>query len=427
LSYLSKIFSYSKWTILSALMGLLLQVVLYLLIANKVDPTDLGHYFLASLMVFIPLGIIDYSFSSSLIHEEAPETHNYTAVFFINLKLAVVLVLLGGTVLLAMSLYYDKSILIYYFLLLTPVVFIMAYVSVENAGLRKNLRMKSFSLIELVSLLISFAVTAILLVFNWGVLAIIIGKLAKHLCSAAALNRIAGYLDLSAKPSPAVRQKHWEYGQYIVAEKSVSSGLSQLDSFIIHHFLGAEVLGIYDLLKRMVVRPFVLVYGAIEQVVFPLLCRPENRANYAKLFGSFIRTNYIFFLALLGLPLTTWILQFFPEPYQEYDHIFQLIILLAISMMVFNPVDIVAYSLDKTKRYFYWILSYSLVQMVLMVIALQQGLETFITVMIFYNLITYMLSYFVIVDKETKVSFWSWSQLALFGLIVTICFTLITN
>ena len=427
MSFFSKIFSYSKWTILSALVGLLLQIVLYLLIANKVDPTDLGHYFLASLMIFIPVGIIEYSFSSSLIHEEAPQAHNYTAVLFINLKMSLGLLFLGTAIVLGMSWYYEESSFIHYFLLLTPIVLLMAYSSVENAGLRKNLRMKTFSLIELVSLLISFGVTATLLLLNWGVLAIIAGKLTKFTCSTAALSRIAGYLDFSAKPSPEVRKHHWDYGQYILAEKSLTIGLTQIDSFIIHHYLGAEVLGIYDLLKRMIVRPFVIVYVAIEQVVFPLLCRPENKPNYAKVFNSFIQTNYVFFLALLGLPLTTWLMQFFPEPYQEYDHIFQLIILLAISMMVFNPVDIVAYSLDKTKRYFYWILSYSLLQLALMMIALQQGLQTFIMAMIFFNLLTYMISYFVIVDKETKVSFWSWSQLALLGLLVTISFILITN
>jgi len=345
---------------LSALSGLALQLVLYFLIANKVDPESLGHYFLASALVFIPAGIIEYSFVSSLIHTEAPDDQDFSAVFRINLKMVALFILVGGLLAVALASYYSIPILINYYFYLAPLLILMAFTSVQNAGLKKELRMRTYATTELTSLVVSFIVTAAFLLAGYGVIAIILGQLAKYLVGSVLLSVYAGYIKLSVVPADDIRKNHWDYGQYILAEKTLGVGFSQMDTFLIHHFLGAEVLGIYDLLKRMVLRPLLTVYGAIEQVVFPLLCNTENTTSYRAVFISFIRTNYIFLLTLIGLLLTNYLLQFFPESYQSYDYVFKLIILLAVSMMIFNPVDIVAYSLDKTKKYFYWILSYSM-------------------------------------------------------------------
>ncbi len=427
MNYLAKIFSHSKWTLGSAVVTLLLQLVLYYFIANKVDAADLGHYFLVSALIFIPAGIMEFSFVSSLIHEAKPLKEDYGAVFRINIFVSITAALVGLCVSFLMASYYEAPELSIIYLWLLPILFLAAYTSVQNAGLKKNLEIRKFAIIELIGVVVTFIMTLLLLFFGFGIYALIIGQLVKYLSTTIILYSSVGYLSISDGSSPAVRAKHWNYGKYVLTEKSLGIGMSYLDTFLVHHFLGAQVLGIYDLLKRIIMRPLLSAYNAIEQVVFPMLSNAESREDFRKVFTSFIRGNNIYFVAVVGIFLSPYILRFFPLTFGDYVYELQLLILLALSILIFNPVDIVCYSLGITKKYSSWVLCYSLVQIIIAIFALQIGLAPFLMAMIFFNVVTYLLSYFVLIHKRTDIRFLEWSKYALVFIVLTLCFIFYLN
>ncbi len=427
MNYLAKIFSHSKWTLGSAVVTLLLQLVLYYFIANKVDAADLGHYFLVSALIFIPAGIMEFSFVSSLIHEAKPLKEDYGAVFRINIFVSITAALVGLCVSFLMASYYEAPELSIIYLWLLPILFLAAYTSVQNAGLKKNLEIRKFAIIELIGVVVTFIMTLLLLFFGFGIYALIIGQLVKYLITTIILFSTLSYLSIPKGGSRSVRAKHWNYGKYALAEKSLGIGMSYLDTFLVHHFLGAQVLGIYDLLKRIIMRPLLSAYNAIEQVVFPMLSNAESREDFRKVFTSFIRGNNIYFVAVVGIFLSPYILSFFPLTFGDYVYELQLLILLALSILIFNPVDIVCYSLGITKKFSSWVLCYSLVQIIIAIFALQIGLAPFLMAMIFFNVVTYLLSYFVLIHKRTDIRFLEWSKYALVFIVLTLCFIFYLN
>ncbi len=408
---LSKILSLSKWTLATAFITLVLQLVLYYYIARTVQPEQLGHYFLAAALIFIPAGILEYSFVSSLIQATQAGPQDYKSVFDINIKLALLSAAVGLLIAGLMSLYYEKGDLLGYYVWLMPILFFISYSSVQNAGLKKELLIRTFSEIELSAFMMYVIVTAFLLYLGKGVAALIYGQLAKAVAAAVLLRWRAAYLQLGTKSSKEKTAQHWSYGKYIMGEKSLGIGMSYLDVFLIHHFLGAQVLGIYDLLKRMVLRPLISAYNALEQVVFPMLSKASAEPEaFRKVYISLIKLSGVFLLASLGLFFVEPILSFFPESYADYDTVLRLIIVLAISIIIFNPVDILAYSLDLTQKYFNWIIIYSVVQIVVMLISLAAGLEPFLYAMISFNLVVYLLSFFVLFKSSTVITFWDWAK-----------------
>lgn len=407
----SKILALSKWTLGTASVTLVLQLVLYYYIAKTVDPEQLGNYFLIAALIFIPAGIIEYSFVSSLIQTKHLDDRDYKAVFDINIKLALFSVSLGLVLAFMMGQFYNKPSLVQYYLFLMPILFLVSYSSVQNAGLKKALHIRKFSEIELASFIIYVLITFLLLYNGYGVVAIIIGQLVKAIASTVLLYTRTGYLQLSIKYDMKKSAEHWHYGKYIMGEKSLGIGMSYLDVFLIHHFLGAQVLGIYDLLKRMVLRPLISAYNALEQVVFPMLSKASDEPQeFSKVYNSLLKLSSTFFLALVAVFFVDTILSFFPVAYQDFTTELRLIICLAISIIIFNPVDIVAYSLDLTKKYFNWIMVYSVLQLVVMVVSLAAGLRPFLISMIIFNLLIYLLSFFVLVNGRTELTFLDWGK-----------------
>lgn len=407
---MQRILSLFSYTLFSAGLALLLQLGLYFLVAHHTQPEELGYYFIASTLIFIPAGMFEYGFVSSLIQMKEPQPRDYNAVFRINQKFCWFYLPIGLGLSFLLSWFYGTNAYAYYFIMLLPILVLATYNSVQNAGLKKALRIKIFAGIELIGTISMVLVTVCLLYKEWGVMALVIGQLVRAISVSLALYFKASYLKMrGTKATADEREKHWNYGKYILVEKSMGIGISHVDVFLINHILGAQTVGIYDLLKRMVLRPLISAYNAMEHVTFPLLAEvSDNPSKFRAVFSKIVKSNYFFFLSLTGLFLANWVLGFFPAIYHDKAELLQLIILLALSMMILNPVDIVAYSLDRTRRYYKWVLCYGSIQILVMLFSLTYSLNVFLVAMIVYNLLVYGASYFVVVRRDSGILFTDW-------------------
>ena len=117
---------------------------------------------------------------------------------------------------------------------------------------------------------------------------------------------------------------------------------------------------------------------AIEQVTFPLLSKAAGLpAKFSEAFDGIMKFNYFFFFILPLIFIAPWILSFFPESYQLETSLFKWLVLLALAIIIHNPVDIVSYSLGRSKDYYNWVWKYGILQIIVMIFAVQLGIITF--------------------------------------------------
>jgi len=252
LNVLSKILKLSSWTLASALFNLALQLILFLFVARHLAPAELGTYFLASALVFIPIGILEYSFTSSIIQNNKVNRLDYQAVLMINLVAALVFFILGITAAYLLARYYSNYNIYKYYLWLVPILFIWQATSIQNAGLKKSLRFKHFSLIEIGASLMNFAIAMGMIWGGYGVESLVAGQLGKAILLFLILSVMTDFIGFSFRGTTAFISKHFDYGKYILGEKSFGVLIGYMDTFLVHHFLGAEILGVYDLMKRII-------------------------------------------------------------------------------------------------------------------------------------------------------------------------------
>jgi len=204
------------------------------------------------------MGILEYSFSSSIIQAEKNALKDQQAVLFINLIFAIAAIIGGSLIIYLLEQLYDYQLWTYY-LLLSPMPLMMAYNSVQNASLKRALEIKTFALVDLSSFIIGFITTLYLLYQGHNLFALIIGQVFRVLTSFILLIFIQGIQTLVPLALPSYLKPHYTYGKFILAEKGFGLILSYADIFLINHFFGSGLVGIYEFFKR-IVRLQTLIY-----------------------------------------------------------------------------------------------------------------------------------------------------------------------
>ena len=409
MDYLKIILNKSKWTSFSAFTLILSQFFLYLIITRYVNAEDLGLYALASSIVIIPVTLIEFSFSSSLIHQNNPQPKDFRSVLTLNFITAIVATVLCAFVAIMFTYFYDNQKIWHLVFCLLPVICLSAFNNVHFAGLKKDMLFERLSALELASALISFVASLSAILLGFGIWSLVILLNLKYLITTVGLISAKHlYCNFQFEKDKVSLAKHFNFGKYILGEKGISSILSYMDVFLISSFLGVSTLGIYDVLKRILLRPILILYTAIESVVVPLLSKhnPDNQ-KYRRVYNEFISLSNYFFIPLLMFCFifADWILLVLPDSYHAQGPIFQSLAILGIAIIVFNPTDVLLYSKGKTKLFFKWLMAYSVPQLLIMFLSIQHSLMFFIYALAFFYLLMHCLAYFVLFKADKSIMY----------------------
>ena len=139
-------------------------------------------------------------------------------------------------------------------------------------------------------------------------------------------------------------------------------------------------------------------YQAIESVVFPMLTKvKKDPVALQSTFNSLTKISSLFFGVFALLFFSELLLSLLPDVYHSYNKLFRLIIIYTAAHIVVNPVDILAYTLDKTRPFFIWTVGFSVLQVGAMICGLHYGVEGLVIAMIGSLLLFYVISYFVLI------------------------------
>ena len=424
MKYFQEIFGHSKWSASAAVYSILIQAILYLIITRYITVQAIGIYALASSFVFVGITILDSSFNSSLIHTDAPTKSDYQSVWGLNTRLS----LLMTAILIALVFLFEwisqKNNILYPAIALMPLLFLSAFNSVHFTGLKKNMRFRTLGIIDIIATTFQFIVILLLAFMNFGLWALVFGLYIKYLTSASIIlgNKLT-YCSLNLSLKNQSWTKHYSYGKYIISEKGLSSLLSYTDIFLIGHFLGFQQLGIYDILKKMVMRPIIILYASIEQIVFPLLSKAKDQVQeYNKVYKEFSRFILMLFFPVLMLIYINgyYVLQLFPVPYSEQSILLGSIVLWACTTLFINPIDIILYSIGRTRLFFKWYMCTYVFQLVIMWFTIQISLPVFIKAISLFNLVLWLISYSLIIKSYTSLKVKPYFEIGILSLPILI-------
>ena len=291
-----------KWSIVEKILVAVMNLAQLMIVARFVSKSDIGLMAMISTTLAFFNILSDMGMGNSVLHYQENRPPGLIALFWIYSALGI---------LLACVCFVSTPVIIYFFQ--EPrleLVIKLASISLALNGLGilhrtllyKAMLFRSLSIIRILTTTFSFVVTITLVVYGWGVYALVVGLLLGNILNTFFfLYRGYAHLPLHLTPDFSMLKKHFRFGAYQTAERLMTTISTQFDTLIIGRLLGAEILGVYDIIKRLLARPMRVINPIFTTISTPILA--SNKGAMKELY-----LRQILYLCSTSFPVYAFLL-----------------------------------------------------------------------------------------------------------------------
>ena len=183
-----------------------------------------------------------------------------------------------------------------------------AFGVIPDALLKRSLRYKTRSVIELIAAIAASVLTLVFAFGGLGVWSLVAGSLGSQLIKAVALNVSAPFLRWPRFSLKGIRS-HASFGGQLTLTQILGFLFTQIDVFLVGRILGKESLGQYSVGVHLASLPNQRISAIINQVSFPAFSRMQD--DVRQLHSSVLLG--VRMLAIAGFPLLWGLSSVAPE------------------------------------------------------------------------------------------------------------------
>ncbi len=357
--YRKKAFEGVKWNGISTLMHLLVSLAQLWIVVRLIEPEDFGLMAIVNVVLAFAVIFLDLGFSNGVIHKEEVSSTQLSSLYW--LVIVVGFLLSVGLFFLSplLARFYAEEDLTGLLRIVAIAFFVSSFGQQFRVLLQKELRFKQLAQIDLIR---SFGVFVAVVYFAWrgfGVYALVIGYLVRV---AIELVGLLWYGLALFRPrfifKKAELQFFFRFGLFQLGERFLNYFNKNIDVLIIGKLLGTEVLGIYDVLKGLLVRPIHLINPIFTRVGFPLLSKIKEdqervKQVYLRQLNYICLVNFPIYLFLFWFA-SAFVPYFFVADWASYSGIFQMLCLVYLLYSVGNPISSLLLAKGRADLSFYW-------------------------------------------------------------------------
>ncbi len=348
-----------KWTTLSSAVNALLQLTQLMILARFLTPHDFG--LVAILMVVIGFSqiFVDFGLSKAIIYNQHITASQLSTLYWLNIILSLVIF---GIIFLSSSFiatFYNEPSLSNLIILVSSSLIIQAFGQQFRTLFQKELQFNVLAKIDIFAASISFMSAISLAINGFGVYALIYPVLIM-----AALKSILLVYKGIVHHKPKIAFNIFEikdflaFGSYTVGNGIVSTVATQIDVILIGKLLGTETLGLYSIIKELILRPSQLINPIITKVSFPAMAKVNNDVEkvkniYLKLINYVSSINFPIYIASFILAPEI-ISLFLGDKWLNGVEIFQILSIWALIRSRGNPIGSLVMAMGKPQYEMYW-------------------------------------------------------------------------
>ena len=282
-----------RWTTLSTVITLILQLTQLVILSRVLDPIEFGLIAIIMIVVGFSLVFVDMGISNAIIHKKNITREQLSTLYWINLLsgLVIFIIIFFSSTLVAN--FYNEQGLTKLIKIVGLTFFIQPFGNQFMVLWQKELKFKELSIINIISKIISFIVTIWLVLDGFGVYSIAYGLLIGTIFQTA----IFVHFGLKEyKPLFVFKIKNVKeiisFGLFQMGQNLIGYLNSQIDIIIIGKILDIETLGIYNLAKQFIMRPAQVINPIITKVTLPVMAIIQD--DIEKLKNIYLKTvNYL--------------------------------------------------------------------------------------------------------------------------------------
>ncbi len=348
-----------RWTGLSTMLGVILQVVQIAILARFLSPKDFGLMAMVMMIVGFAQTFIDMGLSNAIIHKQEITKKQLSTLYWCNVFAGFVIFLLLSCFAPLVTYWYKEPDLLN-LIILVSTSFLFQPLGQQFAVLwQKELKFLEISLIEVGGKIVVFVVSILLAYFEFGVYSLVCGSLMGGIFKTVqyVIWGTRTYpIQLYCKPSEIT--EFLSFGLFQMLEKTVNYFNSQIDALLIGKLFGMEVLGGYNITKQLIMKPLQIVNPIATKVSFPIMSiikddRQKLKSVYLKQINLIASVNFSLYV-FLGVMATHIVTILYGEKWLHIVEVLQILCFYGALRSIFNPVGSLLLAKGRADLGFYW-------------------------------------------------------------------------
>lgn len=345
-----------KWTTLSSIISVLLQLLQTFLIANYLSNYELGLYsLLITCIGFINI-FSDIGISNSIIHFQSMNYTQYNTLYWINVAIGIFLMILGfilSIILIKLNINNE----LFNLLKIACVSFFTQSLGQQyQYYFQKKMMFKKISKINIIVKVISLLSLFIFLNCGYNIYSIVYSLILSsiiysilYINSGKEFYKPALFYHISLSEC----NKMLNFGMFQMFERLLNFSSSNLDRFIISYFYGLNILGPYELAMQIITKPFGIINMIFNSVAYPIYSKLQNlQDELNKLYLDNIQIlSFFIFPIYFGLFVTRhfYFPIIFPKNYLDVVNVFNFVWWLGLIYSIGNPLGTYLLALGKVR------------------------------------------------------------------------------
>jgi lipopolysaccharide exporter len=294
----------TKWTSISTVSLVLMQVIQLVVLTRLLDSSAFGLMGMVLVIIGFAEAFMDMGISNAIIYRQDLTRERLSSLYWLNIFVGIILF---GVIWLSIPLIvllFDEPKLselmpwVAFIFLITPIG------QQFQALLQKELKFNLIAKIEILSSVISTTIAIFTACLGFGVFSLVWGQLANSTIKAILFSMLGWHL---CRPRLYFNLSNLEgflsFGLYQMGERVINYFNTRVDQIIIGRFLGANILGLYTLAFNIINLPSSKINPIINKVTFPLFSKMQTqherlKFNYFKVLSLISLINFPIFFGL---------------------------------------------------------------------------------------------------------------------------------
>lgn len=282
-----------KWTTISSMTVMIVQILQISILARYLTSSDFG--LMAMVMVVIGFSKIfsDMGISNAIIYKQNSTDRQLSSLYWLNIFSGIVLFLIVSSISPLVAKFYNEPKLTELLIVLSLTFIIIAIGNQYRILFQKELQFNLMAKIEIAASISALIVATVSAVTGLGVYALVYATLT----SASVSSTFYLFKGLRVH-KPSFVYKHDEikeyigFGMYQMGGNAFNYFNTQLDVILIGKLLGADELGVYSIVKQLIMRPARVINPIINKVTFPVMAKVQDDLEQLK--NIYLKTvNYV--------------------------------------------------------------------------------------------------------------------------------------
>lgn len=316
------------WSFSQQFSNQLVTFCVQLILARILLPSEFGLIGMLTVFVGIATALFEGGMTSSLIRVSEVDTKDYSTVFYFNLGISIFIYLLFFLFAPYIALFYRQPILTNIARVYGLSFIFLAFGTVQNTILTKEMKFKRQAIITFPALLVGSILGVVLAYIGFGVWSLVYSILATNLLTSF-------FLWFSSDWRPKFIfdidkfKLHFNFGYKMTLSSLLETIFTNIYQIVIGRFYSPILVGYFTRANSLMMLPVGNVSTALNKVVFPLFAKVQHdvfalRDAYKKimLIVLFAITPIIVLMALLADQLVVFL---FTEKWLPIVPIFQII------------------------------------------------------------------------------------------------------